>query len=155
MIVPKAAAGCGTRTSAELWRPTSRLASRGIPDLLRPAHSTMTAPSAWNGVTRLGTRAQGLRPRPGSHAGISASVRFTMKAYRPFGSASCLCFGSLVVLVMAAPVGESLDSEADSTVIARHGGHVRESISTRYDPPGLHNHCQPSGPLRLPYDAPS
>ena len=77
-----------------------------------------------------------------------------MKAYRQFGAASCLCFGTLVVLVMVPPVGESLDGEAESTVIAKHGGHVRESLLTRYDPPRLHNHCQPSGPLRLPYDAP-
>lgn len=78
-----------------------------------------------------------------------------MKAYRQFGAASCLCFGTLVALVMAAPVGESLDGEADSAVIARHGGHVRESISTRYDPRGLHNHCQAAGALRLPYVAPT
>ena len=78
-----------------------------------------------------------------------------MNAYRQFGAASSLCFGTLLVLVMAAPVGESLDGEADSAVIARHGGYVRESISTRYDPPGLHNHRQAAGPLRLPYVAPN
>ena len=60
-----------------------------------------------------------------------------------------------MALVMAAPVGESLDGEADSAVFARHGGHVRESISTRYDPRGLQNHCQAAGALRLPYVAPT
>ncbi|MDE0123279.1 MAG: hypothetical protein OXN97_01765 [Bryobacterales bacterium] len=78
-----------------------------------------------------------------------------MRGCRQFGVGSCLCFGTLLVLIMAAPVSESLDREADFAVIARNGGHIGESISARYDLHTLHNHRQAAGPPRLPYVAPT